>query len=90
MRRKAQIDCYGFEATSEFFKRRKLETYLFKESNGAVYECFAEGAERAIHRLDQDADGCVRITWAWGAWADAPLLDYIPLSETREIEREED
>lgn len=27
--RKAQIDCYGFEATSQWFKRRRLEPYLF-------------------------------------------------------------
>ena len=28
-----QIDCYGFEATSEHFQRRKLEVYLVKNEN---------------------------------------------------------
>ena len=29
-----QIDCYGFEATSQWFKRRKLDPYLIKRSEG--------------------------------------------------------
>ena len=26
-----QIDCYGFEAASQWFRRKKLEVYLMKE-----------------------------------------------------------
>ena len=29
-----QIDCYGFEATSQWFKRRTLDPYLIKRSEG--------------------------------------------------------
>ena len=30
---KIQIDCYGFEAASEHFQRRKLEVFLIKNEN---------------------------------------------------------
>ena len=30
---KIQIDCYGFEAASEHFQRRKLEAFLVKNEN---------------------------------------------------------
>ena len=40
---KVQIDCYGFEATSEHFQRRKIEAFLVKEDGGIVYACFGTG-----------------------------------------------
>ena len=26
-----QVDCYGFEASSQWFRRKELEVYLMKE-----------------------------------------------------------
>lgn len=81
-----QIDCYGFPATSEFFRRRRLDTYLFKNAGGTLYECFGRGAKRPIHRIDRTAEGELRVMWAWGEWAKADRLAYVPLSETLEVE----
>ena len=49
-----QIDCYGFEATSQFFKRKELDAHLMKRIDGVLYVCFGGEAERPIHRLDKD------------------------------------
>ena len=84
-----QIDCYGFEAISEHFQRRKLEAYLVKNDGGIIYECFGNGDPRPIHRIDRDPDGCVRVMWAYGRWADAEGLTYIPITETMNIEKED-
>ena len=35
-----QIDCYGFEATSQFFKRKELDAHLMKRIDGMLYVCF--------------------------------------------------
>ncbi|MBR5549540.1 MAG: hypothetical protein IKU71_07405 [Kiritimatiellae bacterium] len=51
-----QIDCYGFEATSEHFQRRKLEAYLVKNDGDIIYECFGNGDPRPIHRIDHDPE----------------------------------
>ena len=61
-----QIDCYGFEATSQFFKRKELDAHLMKRVEGVLYVCFGGDAMRPIHRLDKDADGNVRLMWAYG------------------------
>jgi len=84
-----QIDCYGFETTSEFFKLKTLDAHLMKRIDGVLYVCFGDGAERPIHRLDRDADGSVRLTWAYGRWEDAARLRYVPINETLEIEAKE-
>ena len=84
-----QIDCYGFEATSEHFQKRKLLTFLVKEDGGIVYECFGTGEMRAIHRIDKDPDGCVRVMWAYGKWEEAEDLAYVPINETIMIDRED-
>ena len=86
---KAQIDCYGFEATSESFQRRRLEAHLVRNDGGIVYVCFGTGERRAIHRIDKDPDGCVRVMWAYGRWDEAEGLDYVPINETLTIERED-
>ena len=31
-----QIDCYGFEATSQWFKRRSLKPHLIKDGDKQV------------------------------------------------------
>lgn len=86
-----QIDCYGFEATSQFFKRRELEAHLVRrEEDGTVYECYGRGAKRPVHRVRRLADGTWEAAWAWGAWDERESLDYVPLDETLEVEREEE
>ena len=35
-----QIDCYGFEAASQWFRRKKLEVYLMKVVEGILYLCY--------------------------------------------------
>ena len=42
-----QIDCYGFEATSQWFKRRTLDPYLIKRSEG---EWEDKGQNLLIHQ----------------------------------------
>ena len=79
-----QIDCYGFEATSEFFQRRRLEVYRIKTVGDDTYIAFREEIPSPIHRV-RKADGEYTVTWANGAWADAASLDYIPINETRNV-----
>ena len=83
-----QIDCYGFQATSEFFRRRELEPHLLKQVEDTVYVCFGTDARRPIHRIDRSPDGDVRVMWAYGAWDEAETLAYIPINETMNIEDE--
>ena len=83
-----QIDCYGFEATSQWFKRWTLDPYLIKRSEGITYFCFGDQLNRPIHRIDRDENGSVRQSWAFGRWADAESLRYIPINETMEVKRE--
>ena len=85
-----QIDCYGFEASSQWFKRKELDAHLIKTVDGVMYACFGEGSKRCIHRLDKDADGNLRMMWAYGAWDDAADLKYVPINDTMEIENEEE
>jgi len=35
-----QIDCYGFEASRQWFRRKQLDAYLMKEHEGVFYLCF--------------------------------------------------
>ena len=84
-----QIDCYGFEASSQWFKRRTLDPYLIKRSEGITYLCFGSQPMRPIHRIDRDENGSVRQSWAFGRWADAESLRKIPINETMEVKRED-
>ena len=80
-----QIDCYGFEASSQWFRRKELEVYLIKEVEGILYLCYGNQPMRPIHRIDRDENGCTRESWAFGSWADAESLRYIPVNQTMEI-----
>ena len=62
---KIQIDCYGFEATSEHFQKRKLEAFLIKNDAGIVYACFGTGERRAIHRIDKDPENAPVAADGW-------------------------
>lgn len=85
-----QIDCYGFDATSQFFKKKELEAYLVKNIDGILYVAFSDDEIRVIHRLDRDEQGSLRIMWAYGRWEEAQSLKYIPINETMEIEEKEE
>lgn len=84
-----QIDCYGFEATSQFFKRKKLEAHLVKRVEGILYMCFGDEARRPVHRLDRDEHGSARLMWAYGSWDEAESLRYVPINETIEVDATE-
>jgi len=60
-----QIDCYGFEASSQWFRRKELEVYLMKEVEGILYLCYGNQPMRPIHRIDRDENGCTRESWAF-------------------------
>ena len=81
-----QIDCYGFEASSQWFRRKELEVYLMKEVEGILYLCYGNQPMRPIHRIDRDEHGCTRESWAFGRWADVESLRYIPVNQTMEID----
>ena len=71
---------------SEHFQKRKLEAYLIKNDAGIVYACFAPRSPAPIHRLSLGADGIVRHEWAYGMWADAKSLSYVPLETILEVQ----
>ena len=60
-----QIDCYGFEATSVHFQRRKLHPYIIRKDGDVHYICFADTPLRPIHRITKIAEtGEIIIEWA--------------------------
>ena len=67
-----QIDCYGFEATSVHFQRRKLHPYIIRKDGDIHYICFADTPLRPIHRITKIAEtGEIIIEWAYGRWNEA-------------------
>lgn len=84
-----QIDSYGFEATSQFFKRKELSAHLVKKIDGILYVAYSAAPKGPIHRIDTASDGSLRVMWAYGEWARAASLTYVPINETLEVEREE-
>lgn len=84
-----QIDCYGFEATSQFFKRANLTAYLIKNVDGVVYISYSAEPVGPIHRIDKAEDGSLRMTWAYGKWEEAEILNYVPINETINVEVKE-
>ena len=82
-----KIDCYGDRADgSARMAGIVREPNGTKRIGGATYLRFAARSPAPIHRLLVDADGIVRREWAWGMWADAKSLDYVPLDETLEVQ----
>ena len=86
MATKTQVDCYGFEASSAFFKRSNLTAYLVKNVEGVVYVAYSSGPVGPIHRIDTAPDGSTRLMWTWGAWEEAEVLEYVPINETLNVE----
>ena len=82
-----RIDCYGDRADGAArMAGVAREPNGTKKAGGATYLRFAARSPAPIHRLTVDADGIVRREWAWGMWADAKSLDYVPLDETLEVQ----
>jgi len=79
-----QIDCYGFEATSEYFHKRKLNPYRIAVDGNVTYVCFENLTRRPIHRITKSDTETV-IEWAYGYWNKRSELNYIPINETKEI-----
>ena len=79
-----QIDCYGFDATSVFFQRKRLQPYRIVESGDVTYICFNDAQIRPIHRITKNGSETV-IEWAYGPWGRRVSLDYIPINKTREV-----
>ena len=79
-----QIDCYGFDATSVFFQRRRLQPYRIVESGDVTYICFNDAQIRPIHRITKNGSETV-VEWAYGPWGRRVSLDYIPINKTREV-----
>ena len=79
-----QIDCYGFDATSVFFQRKKLLPYRIAESGNVTYICFENLTRRPIHRITKNGNETV-VEWGFGYWNKRENLNYIPINETREV-----
>ena len=82
-----RIDCYGDRADGA--KRMSgvaREPNGTKRIGGATYLRFAARSPAPIHRLSVGADGIVRRQWAYGMWADAKSLAYVPLDVTLEVQ----
>ena len=79
-----QIDCYGFEATSVFFQRKRLQPHRVIADGDVTYLCFDDAPERCVHRIFQ-ANGETVIEWAFGAWENRTSLAYIPINKTLEV-----
>ena len=82
-----RINCDGARTESATYnKNPPIEPLEPKDTDGSTYLRFGEGDRVPIHRLTVGADGIVRREWAYGKWDEAENLDYIPTTETREIE----
>ena len=82
-----RIDCYGGRTGSPTFEKMEMRQPLeTRHSGGCTYMRYGEGANVPIHRLKIDEAGAVRETWAYGPWADAESLDYMPITETKEVD----
>ena len=82
------INCYGEHTEGAApAKGPAREPSGTKRVGGATYHRFAARSPAPIHRLLVDADGIVRREWAWGMWADAKSLAYVPLETTLEVQQ---
>ena len=82
-----RINCYGEQAEGAFpAKGLAREPFGTKRVGGATYLRFAPRSPAPIHRLAVGADGIVRHEWAFGMWAEAKSLSYVPLETTLEVQ----
>ena len=79
-----QIDCYGFDATSVFFQRRKLQPYRIYENGSVTYICYDDGKQCPIHRITKTGNETV-VEWGYGSWNQREQLAYIPINQTMEV-----
>ena len=82
-----RIDCYGDRADGATrMAGVDREPNGTTKAGGATYLRFGARSPAPIHRLSVDADGIVRHEWAYGMWADAKSLAYVPLETTLEVQ----
>ena len=82
-----RINCYGDRADGSAMERGLArEPSGSKRIGGTTYLRFAPRSPAPIHRLSVDEDGIVRHEWAYGKWADAKTLSYVPLETTLEVQ----
>ena len=79
-----QIDCYGFEATSVFFQRKRLLPHRVLTDGDVTYLCLDDAPIRPIHRITKTGGETV-IEWALGAWENRDSLAYVPINRTLEV-----
>lgn len=81
-----RINCYGERTEDATCEKKRMRMPLEEKfSDGWTYQRFGNGESVPIHRLGVCDDGIVRETWAYGRWENAEALDYIPITETREV-----
>ena len=82
------INCYGEHTEGAApAKGPAREPSGTKRVCGATYLRFAPRSPAPIHRLSVEADGFIRHEWAYGMWADAKSLAYVPLETTLEVQQ---
>ena len=82
-----KIDCYGERTESATYeKKARREPLETRHSGNWTFHRHGEGDLVPIHKLGVDADGVVRETWAYGRWTEAENLEYIPITETKEVD----
>ena len=82
-----RINCYGERVDGSAAERGLARNPSgSKKIGGATYLRFAARSPAPIHRLSVDADGIVRHEWAYGMWAEAKSLAYVPLETTLEVQ----
>ena len=77
------IDQYGFEAVSEFYRRRKLQAYKICTNGNVTYLCFHDTPRRAIHRITENGNE-ITVEWALGEWENREILEYVPINQPLE------
>ena len=82
-----KINCYGERVDgASSVNGLAREPSGTKRIGGVTYMRFAPRSPAPIHRLSVDEDGIVRHEWAYGMWADAKTLSYVPIKTTLEVE----
>lgn len=82
-----RINCYGERTEGATYEKKLRREPLEKKYSGRwTYLRHGEGDRVPIHRLGVEDDGMVSETWAYGRWEDAETLDYIPITETMEVD----
>ena len=82
-----KINCYGERVDgASSVNGLAREPSGMKRAGGVTYMRFASRSPAPIHMLAVGADGIIRHEWAFGMWAEAKSLSYVPLETTLEVQ----